>query len=210
VEKTKEGYYPDTETFTPTSGETNYFTLRRLDKKYSNELSLYYSFQDYSDINGRALRGGGGGIGFRHYLKPDYVFIGPDFKFAILPDKNIYQSPVDFSWSATNMTRYDFSLNIGTYLFVPYQHILRMGIASGFGLMISLIETKSATGTGRPGKADFYLNAGSPFIDINIRPWTIFIQGDIRVAFGKTAAAYYDFGELLDNFPLSVGVRKKW
>jgi hypothetical protein len=85
-----------------------------------------------------------------------------------------------------------------------------VGFSTGIGLMISTIEILGDTGKSHSGKADLYLNVASPFIDINIRPWTIFIQGDFRMALGRPGAAYYDFGEMLDNFPFSVGVRKKW
>jgi hypothetical protein len=196
IEKSKEGYYPATEEILLREGP-NEIIPRRLDKKYSHEASLYYLFQDISgrEGGGSGVRfpGGGAGAGYRYYITPDYVFAGPDIRFYLRPEEG-----------GNRGSHLDLSAHIGSYLFSSYKSYVRFSAAAGMGMIMSFLP-------GDDNYLDFYVNLMSLSMDINIRPWTIFFQGDLRFCLGGPGEAnLYRSWETPNNFPLTIGVRKKW
>jgi hypothetical protein len=187
VEKRKSGYYPDAEEIIMQEGP-NEFTLRPLDKKYRNEISLYWT-------TGQTL---GAGAGYRYYPGPDYFFLGTDAQLHLQYGFNSGDKPVVHD---------DISFSAGGYFFSSYDRIFRVGLSAGMGVIITSFTTPNM-----PVYTDYYLNYLSLFFDLNLRPWTIFFQvsGKYALEFGNF---YLDRGLLvMDRLgpPASVGVRKKW
>jgi hypothetical protein len=193
VKKSREGYYPATEELV-LSKTVNEIQLRPLDKKYTNEVSLYYLFQEVHIDQKDSLKGWGAGIGYRYYPIPDYVFAGPDIR--------IYQRPKIYG-DDQNSTHFDISAGGGLYLFSRYKSYIRCGLSCGLGAVISFDGTNDRY-------FDLYINAATFFLDINIRPWTIFAQTNLRFGIGPESTGLFSQWEFLDRFPLVVGVRRKW
>jgi hypothetical protein len=187
VWKTKAGYYPDSETIIFQEG-FNTIGLRPLKKRYRNEVSGYWTL-------GQSL---GAGLGYRFYVDPDFVFFGVDDHFSVQHDLEA---------DSTSVLHNDASFSFGGYLFSSYDKRLRVGASLGFGVIIT-----SFTAADMPVYTDYYLNYFSPFIDLNFRPWTFFVQGAFRYSLGMGNDFLGREHLFIKNIglPLSLGVRKKW
>jgi hypothetical protein len=103
-----------------------------------------------------------------------------------------------------NVPCFDLSFNVGTYLFSSYKTFVRFGLLLGGGMLMMA------------GPGDNHLDVyadGGVFMDFNIRPWSLFIQGDYRMALAWGDAKYYRFMSWIDEdelLPVTIGVRKKW
>jgi hypothetical protein len=187
IEKRKAGYHPHTEELIMQEGP-NEFNLRRLDKKYRNELSLYWT-------TGQTL---GAGAGYRYYLGPDHFFLGTDAQIYLQYEMKDGDKPVVHN---------DLSFSAGGYLFSSYRSLFRLGLSSGLGVIVT-----SYSSPNMPVYTDYYLNMLSLFFDFNLRPWAFFVQvsGKYALDFGNS---FLERGFLImDQLgpPVSVGVRKKW
>jgi hypothetical protein len=218
ITKTKEGYYPGTEKVTLKEG-INEIKLRHMDKIYHHEVSAYW-FPQY--LNYRHIPSGLGlGAGYRYYFVPDYVFIGTDMKYYVrdkegpdlVKDPFLYPYPYNTNFNVLNFIShlqhenvpcFDISFNAGTYLFSSYKTFVRFGLSLGGGMLMM-------SGPG-DNHLDVYADGGV-FMDFNIRPWSLFVQGDYRIALAWGDAKYYQFMSWIDEdelLPVTIGVRKKW
>ena len=187
IRKSKPGYYPAAEQLTLGAGVSD-ITLKPLDRKYRNETSLYWT-------NGQAL---GAGIGYRYYPNPDYFFAGADFQSY---------AQYDFQKGNRPVLHNEFSVNIGSYLFSSYRSRFRLGISAGAGVIVT-----SFTVPDMPVYTDYYINFANLFLDINLRPWTFFINsyGKYSLGWGSNILGRGHFGGENIGPPVSLGVRKKW
>jgi hypothetical protein len=201
IEKSKEGYYTTTQEL-PLKAGMNTFKLERPQKIYRHELSVYlYPVSFFSGISGMEdLKESetGGGAGYRYYFIPDYVFAGPDIR---LYRQEIYDID-DFSDDNPRGMNLSVALNAGSYLFSRYSTPVRFAFSMGLGMNTTFVSGDSYV--------DFYLIPASLSMDINVRPWTIFFQGDCRLALGWGNNALHDYLDMFDNVAFIIGVRKKW
>jgi len=187
VSMEKADHYPDSRNYILTEG-MNEFELPPLEKKFRNELSLYWCY-------GQSV---GAGLGYRYYPIPDYIFLSADNYFYIQYDFMDYSEPVYHD---------DASFSVGAYLFSSHLTPIRFGASVGCGVIVT-----SFTQSNMPTYTDYYLNFATLFLDLNLRPWTLYAQGALKYSLGIGNNILGQQYLILPKFGpfVSVGVRKKW
>lgn len=187
VEMEKKDYYPDSQSFILGEG-LNELNLIPLEKKFRNELSVSWCYGQNA----------GAGLGYRYYPIPDYIFLSVDEYLYIQYDFMDYNEPVYHN---------DASFSLGAYLFSSHLTPIRFGASVGCGVIITAF-TKSDM----PVYTDYYLNFATLFMDLNVRPWTLFVQGALKYSLGIGNNILGQQYLILPQFGpfVSVGVRKKW
>ncbi len=187
VYKEKDGYYPEAEQVVLHPGE-NRILLRPLQKKYRNEVGVGWTL---GEAWGAALE-------YRRYLEPDYLFISFTERFYVQYDTLTGSRPVFHN---------DASLSLGGYLFSSYKDRFRIGVSLGAGVVVT-----SFTVSEMPIYTDYYLNPGSPFLELNYNPWAVFLL--LRVQYGLGMGNNFlgrgFFTIQQGGMPITVGVRRKW
>ncbi len=153
----KEGYHPARETvvlYKPRS-EARLQPLWRETKR-----SVYLSF-----TTGQLL---GLGVGYRHYLQPDTLFVAGENYFYLQPAQS----------DAGGMAVHDdLGALIGRYLFSRHDAAFRFALAAGAGVIV--------TKAGAPGLfADWYLDLLSVSLEWNKRDYMFALRGDAKATLG--------------------------
>ena len=187
VRKEKGGYYPETEQVALKPGE-NRIQLKPLQKKFRNEVGLGWTV-------GEAW---GGAVEYRRYLEPDYLFASITERFYLQYDSLAGSKPVLHN---------DASLSIGGYLFSSYKDRFRLGLSFGVGVIIT-----SFTVSDMPVYTDYYLNIGSPFLELNYNPWAVFLifRTQYGLGMGNDFLGRGFFTIQQGGIPVTLGVRRKW
>ncbi len=115
---------------------------------------------------GQAL---GIGLGYRHYLTPDTLFLAAE--------SYIYFQPEALAGSDGLAFHNDLGFLVGRYLFSRYDARVRFALAAGLGVILSK--------TGSPGLfTDWYLDVGSVNLEWNLRQYTIALRSDAKATTG--------------------------
>ena len=187
VRKEKEGYYPEVERVALYPGE-NRILLKPLQKMFKNEVGVGWTL-------GESL---GATVEYRRYLEPDYLFFSITERLYFQYDSLPGSHPVFHN---------DVSLSMGGYLFSPYNDRFRIGCSLGVGVVIT-----SFTVSDMPVYTDYYLNLGSPFLELNYNPWAVFLI--LRVQYGLGMGNDFlgrgFFTIQQGGVPITIGVRRKW
>jgi len=183
----KPDYYPDSRSFVLKEG-MNEINLPPLERKFRNELSVYWCY-------GQSV---GAGVGYRYYPIPDYIFLSVDNYFYLQYDFMDYNEPVYHD---------DASFSVGAYFFSSHLTPVRFGASVGCGVIVT-----SFTKSDMPTYTDYYINFATLFLDLNIRPWTLYAQGALKYSLGIGNNILGQQYLILPKFGpfVSVGVRKKW
>lgn len=154
----KEGYHPARETIVLEQVRSE-VPLRPLWRHTRHSVHLSWT-------TGQIL---GMGLGYRYYLRPDYLFLAAENAFYLQP------APVP---GAEGLAFHDdLGFLAGRYLLSPHDSPVRFALAAGLGLIL----TKSAA----PGWfTDWYLNLMSLNLEYNRRLYTFGLRGDLKVTLG--------------------------
>ncbi|MFQ3621881.1 MAG: hypothetical protein SNJ78_13175 [Spirochaetales bacterium] len=187
VRKEKEGYYPSVEKVSLQPGE-NRIPLKPLQKQYKNEVGVGWTLGETYGL----------GAEYRRYLLPDYTFLSFNGRFYVQYDTLPGSKPVLHS---------DFSCSLGEYLFTPHDARVRLGVTLGAGVSIT-----SFTESEMPIYTDYYLNLGSPFLELNYSPLSYFVM--VRLQYGLGMGNHLLGRKLFEieqgGIPITLGVRRKW
>lgn len=157
VEKRKNGYHPDREDF-QLADQPVEIPLSPLRKIIRFGFELFYTSSQFL----------GFGAGFRWYVIPDYLMFRADQYSYFSADSAGTDSPSAFHG--------DFRLTLGSYLFTPPWWRVRFGMASGFGIILSVL----------PGSTyrDLYWEVIDLWLDLNWRRWAVFFRAEPKYALG--------------------------
>lgn len=187
VRKEKEGYYPETEEVALKPGE-NRILLKPLQRKFRNEVGLGWTVGEAQ----------GGALEYRRYLEPDYLFWSITERFYFQYDSLSGSRPVLHN---------DVSLSLGGYLISSYKDRFRFGCSFGVGVIIT-----SFTASDMPIYTDYYLNVGSPFLELNYNPWAVSLIFRIQYGLGMgndfLGRGFFTIPQ--GGIPITLGVRRKW
>lgn len=155
--------------------------------------------------------GMGFGASLRFYTEADQTYIGLDH----------YQSVERLFPSDSRITRhYDFGVNVGQYLLLPYNSLMRFGVAGGVGFVVTDLDSALETAPGSYLSddelyADFYL-AGEPFVELNLGAFKIVSRLKLHYALGignNLLGAKWIAPPSIAGIPipaLSLGVARTW
>jgi len=187
IQKSKEGYYSQTESVR--LNETDQaIHLGRLRKKTDTAVLV--------EISEGQLPGAG--VGFRKYIVPDYFY-------AEVLDAAFLQ--FDFYNPAKPAFHNDLDLVVGCYLFFSPRSPFRLGVSSGLGGILTVLPVKDS-----PLYIDVYLNPANLFLELNLKNVAFYakVVGKYSLDLGNNLL---DRGwiSIPDSGPVvSVGVMKKW
>ena len=177
VEKRKTGYRADREDFQigDQPAEIALSPLRRITRF---GLELTYTSSQFLGL----------GAGFRWYPIPDYLMIRVD----------------EYSYfSAGSAFHQDFRVALGSYLFSPPLRRVRLGMASGFGIILSALGGSSSYG-------DWYWEVADLWLDLNWDRWALFFRAEAKYALG-TGKGLLERGFLTGYGPqYTLGWLWKW
>jgi hypothetical protein len=109
------------------------------------------------------------GVGYRHYLKPDLLFVAGETYMYFQP-----AAPADAGGLAFHD---DLGVLVGRYLFSRYDARTRFALGAGLGVVL--------TKTGSPGLfTDWYLDLVSANLEWNLRRYTIGLRSDAKATLG--------------------------
>ena len=150
VEKRKSGYHADREDF-QLGNQPVEIPLRPLRRITRFGLELCYTSSQFLGL----------GAGFRWYLIPDYLMIRAD----------------EYTYfSAGSAFHQDVRVAIGSYLFTPPHWRVRLALAGGLGVILSVFEG-SAYG-------DWYWEVADLWLDVNWNRWALFFRAEAKYALG--------------------------
>ena len=121
----------------------------------------------------------GFGAGLRFYVVADQTFIGLDH----------YQSMERSLLTTSRTTRhYDFGLNVGQYLVLPHDSIVRLGVAGGAGFVVTDLDSAVVTApesylSDDALYTDIYVS-GEPFVEVNLGAFKINARIKLHYALG--------------------------
>lgn len=187
VQKSKEGYYSETESV-KLNENGQAVRLGRLTKKPDTAVLVEISEGHFP----------GAGVGFRRYIVPDYFY-------AEFLDAAFLQ--FDFYNPAKPAFHNDLNFVLGGYLFFSHRFPFRMGVSSGLGGILTVLPVKDS-----PLYIDMYLNPANLFLELNLKDWAFYarVSGKYALDLGNNLL---DRGwiSIPDRGPVvSLGVMKKW
>jgi hypothetical protein len=115
------------------------------------------------------------GAGFRFYVVPDFVLLRADNYFYFSTGSDGNDSPSAF--------HDDFRLQIGSYLFTPPTRRLRFGMATGIGVILSVLH-ESTTKSPSSSYLDFYWDLIDLWLDFNWDKGAVFCRVETKYALG--------------------------
>ena len=187
--KRKEGYHEESQEFR-LRGKDRRLRLRPLKLRTERSLELQYTGLQFIGL----------GVGYRHYLVPDRLFVGGDNYFYLqLPGPDV----------AGGSTLYhdDLRALFGGYLLFPPSSPFRMGLGTGVGAILTL----APIGGDLELFTDLYWNYISFWLEYSRSRWSVYYRADGKYTLG-----------LLTNLlgrrnmssegppPMTVGVMWKW
>jgi hypothetical protein len=140
----------------------------------------------------------GFGLGMRYYFSPDGFFLSIEDYFYVQHDFESGSDPI-----LHNDTR----LLAGWYLILDQSSVVRLGLSSGLGIVISdftVPEVSVAT--------DIYINLLNASVELNFEDWIFFfrVEGKFGLDIGENllGGQWYLVGDVVP--PMSIGAVKKW
>ncbi len=132
------------------------------------------------------------------------VYIRPDSTFLFFGNYVFVQPPLN---SAGNpVLHYDMNLGFGTYLFFPPDAVVRLGISTGAGAILSTL-----TGPAAASYSDLYLDVLNWWVETRVLGPIIFLRQEWKFGTGGGSSALGTGWIMVGNFPLmTVGVVFKW
>ncbi len=138
------------------------------------------------------------GLGVRYYLEPDRLFVSGDSYFYL-------QS--NFAPEASPVFHDDIRFLVGRYLFLGPYSPFRVGLAAGFGGIVTIFAERDA------GDAvDLYVSPANLWLEWNTRKWAVYFRVEGKYAIEDSSdllprgwLQIQDMGP-----PMSVGLVYKW
>ncbi len=102
----------------------------------------------------------------------------------------------------------DMRLLAGLYLFTGPNSIVRLGVSSGIGILLS----NFASHDGRM-YTDPYINVANLWLELNLYDWAFFVRGELKYGLGGGGDDSWEgrwqtyYGSVP---PITLGVVKKW
>jgi hypothetical protein len=141
------------------------------------------------------------GAGFRFYVVPDFVLLRADNYFYFSTGSDDHDAPSAF--------HDDFRLQVGAYLFTPPNRRLRFGMATGIGIILSVLG-ESTTRSSSLSYFDFYWDLINLWLDFNWDKWAVFCRVETKYALG-IGTGLLEPGLLADYGPqFTVGWLRKF
>jgi sporulation protein YlmC with PRC-barrel domain len=141
------------------------------------------------------LLGAGGAM--RVYTRPDSTFFFLGNYLFVQPPLNSAGNPV---------FHYDLNAGVGTYLFLPPDAMVRLGVSTGAGVILSTL-----TGPTAVTYADPYLDVLNWWVETRALGPVIFLRQEWKFGTGGGASALGTGWIMVGNFPLvTLGVILRW
>jgi hypothetical protein len=183
VEKRKRGFDPSQETVRVASE----VRLSRLVSEQKRALEVDWAL-------GQLL---GLGAALRVYTRPDttFFFIG-NYLFA-QPPLNAAGNPV---------FHYDMNLGVGAYLFFPPDSVVRFGVSTGAGAILSYL-----TGPASSSYTDLYLDVFNWWLETRVLGPVIFLRQEWKFTTGGGSSLLGTGWMMIGNVPpVTLGVMFRW
>jgi hypothetical protein len=164
IETTKPGYHINREYFA-VNNQSAEIRLRPLFRRTRFGFELFSTSSQFLGI----------GAGFRLYIVPDYIM----FK----ADDYIYFSIGSGGDDSTSAFHNDFRIQFGSYLFSPPNQRIRFGVATGIGIILSMLG-KSNTQSENSTFYDFYWDVVDLWLDFNWHKGAVFFKVETKYALG--------------------------
>ncbi len=185
----KDGFYEEGRELR-IGGKDRQVRLRPLKKRTQRSLELQYTGMQFLGL----------GIGYRHYLLPDRVFISGDnyFYLQLAPPSVVGASPVYHD---------DLRALIGTYLFLPPSSSFRFGIGTGVGAILTLATPAS----GPQLYTDLYWSYVNFWFEYSRSRWSVYLRAEDKFSLGLFDNLL-GMRNLVDSGPpfMTLGVMWKW
>ncbi|MGO9308997.1 MAG: hypothetical protein ACLQDL_08250 [Spirochaetia bacterium] len=132
------------------------------------------------------------------------VYVHPDSTFLFLGNYLFVQPPLN---SAGNpVIHYDLNAGVGTYLFLPPDAMVRLGVSTGAGAILSTL-----TGPAAASYSDLYLNVLNWWVETRALGPVIFLRQEWKFATGGNSSALGTGWIMVGNFPpMTLGVVFRW
>lgn len=143
----------------------------------------------------------GAGAAIRFYAVPDSTF----FTLSLYP---YGQAPA--SQGGNWLVHIDTELSMGSYLFFPPNSLIRLGISTGLGFIVSVMP---AAQMNLPDYFDGYLNILSPWVELNLPHVSFFLRPEVKLALGASGPNLLGRTVILagNTFPpVTLGALFKW
>jgi hypothetical protein len=111
----------------------------------------------------------GFGLAQRYYLKPDITFIAAEHYFYL---QHNFEGGLP-------VFHHDLRALFGAYLFTGPDSVLRLGLSTGMGLIVSYFSFP-----GQGAFADLYLNLINVFLELNFPHFLVYVRPEGRYALG--------------------------
>ncbi len=164
IETKKPGYHVNREYFELTDQSVE-IRLRPLFKITRFGFELFSTSSQFLGI----------GAGFRLYVVPDYILFRADDYIYFSIGSEGDDSPSAF--------HNDFRIQFGSYLFTPPGRRVRFGVATGVGIILSVLG-ESTTQQGNSTFFDFYWNVIDLWLDFNWDKGAVFFKVETKYALG--------------------------
>jgi hypothetical protein len=183
VDKRKPGYHTSRQTVRAL-GEIR---LSRLEKEHTLSVEADWTWGQLAGL----------GSAFRYYLKPDGIFLFVSAYPFVQPPLTAAGSPLYHA---------DFSLGAGSYLFLPPDFPVRLGISSGMGVVATIPGSPVL-----PAAGDFYLNVINWWLETNILGPVIFLRQEWKFTLGVgTNYLGMQWMTAANLPPMTLGVMFRW
>ncbi len=143
----------------------------------------------------------GAGAAVRFYAVPDSTF----FALSFYP---YGQAPAS-QWGSW-LVHIDSELSVGTYVFLPPNSLVRLGISTGLGFIVSEMP---GGGANLPSYVDGYLNILSPWVELNLPSVSFFLRPEVKLTLGATGPNLLGRTVILAGNvfpPVTLGALFKW
>ena len=187
VEIRKEGFHSRKQVIRQLEGKNKY-ALKRLAKETRWASDILYTI-------GQNL---GVGMGLRYYFLPDQFYAGLEDYFFLQHKFGSKSQPVVHD---------DIRFLLGNYLFFPPDSLFRIGVSTGFGLILT-----GMTVPDQPVFTDFYLNVFNGWIEVNLHTWSVFFRVEGKYGLNVGNNLLGGRWHLVNGSvpPLTLGAVKKW
>lgn len=164
IETKKPGFHVNREYF-ELKNQSVEIRLRPLVKTTRFGLELFSTSSQFLGI----------GAGLRLYIVPDYILFRTD--------NYVYFSTISEGDNSPSAFHDDFRIQIGSYLFVPPHRRVRFGIATGIGLITSVLSD-AKTEPENSVFFDFYWDLINLWLDLNWDKGAVFFRVETKYALG--------------------------